>query len=126
MEFKMTKTPEDPDREDRIHYEAVVDACGEEERAMGWYYYVQDKLHCPFQSKCISKRKISPLQEGEILDVQGMAPEDECMKEVFVEIHWQGRELAVPLSQLEAIDVDEETQEAIEDWHYWVARGYQY
>jgi hypothetical protein len=56
-----------------------------------------------------------------------MAPEDECMKEIFIEINWQGRQLAVPLSQLEAIEeVEEETQEAIEDWHYWVARGYQY
>jgi hypothetical protein len=29
----------------------------------------------------------------------------------------------VPLSQLEAIDADEPTQEAIGDWHYWVAQG---
>lgn len=78
----------------------------------------------PFSSQVHHKTKDFTLKEGEILDVQGMVPEDECMKEVFVEIHWQGRELAVPLSQLEAIDVDEETQEAIEDWHYWVARGY--
>ena len=26
---------------------------------------------------------------------------------------------------IEAI-VDAETQEAIEDWHYWVARGYEF
>lgn len=33
---------------------------------------------------------------------------------------YQGRphELAVPLMQVEAIDADEETQQAIEDWHY--------
>ena len=37
-----------------------------------------------------------------------------------------GRDLAVPLAQLEGIGVDEETQEAIEDWHYWVARGYEF
>jgi len=43
--------------------------------------------------------------------VQGMASEDECMREVFFEITcWQGEELAVPLSQL--IEV-EETKEAI-------------
>ena len=122
----MTKIPEDLDREHRIDYEAVVDAYGEEERAMGWYYYIQDKLQCPFEAKCISKRRISPLEEGEEVEVQGMAPEEECMKEVFVEVEWQGRRLAVPLAQLDAIDVDEETQKAIEDWHYWVARGYQY
>jgi Calcium binding len=32
--------------------------------------------------------------------------------------------LAVPLSQLTAIDPDQSTREAIEDWHYWVAQGY--
>jgi len=42
-----------------------------------------------------------------------MAPEKECIKEVFVEIIWQGRKLAVPLAQLEQIDADKETQEAI-------------
>ncbi|MCD6376967.1 MAG: calcium-binding protein [Caldisericaceae bacterium] len=123
----MERIPEDSDREYRIHDEAVVDAYGEEERAMGWDYYMDDKLHRPFKAKCIAKRRISPLQEGEEVEIQGMAPEDECMKEIFIEINWQGRQLAVPLSQIEAIEeVEEETQEAIEDWHYWAARGYQY
>lgn len=93
---------------------------------MGWYYYMEDKLQCPFQAKCIVKRRTSPLDQGEIVTVQAMAPEDECMNEIFVEIFWQGRDLVVPLSQLEAIDADEKTLEAIGDWHYWVARGYQY
>lgn len=123
----MERIPEDPDREYRIHDEAIVDTYGEVERAAGWYYFMDDKLHCPFKAKCIKKRIISPLQEGEEVEIQRMAPEDECMKELFVEINWQGKQLAVPLSQLEAIEEpDEETQEAIEDWHYWVARGYQY
>ena len=33
--------------------------------------------------------------------------------------------LAVPLMQLEGIGVDEEAQQAIADWHYWVDRGYE-
>ena len=41
-------------------------------------------------------------------------------------LKWQERQFAVPLSQLEGIRVDESTQEAIEDWHYWVAQGYQF
>jgi hypothetical protein len=28
--------------------------------------------------------------------------------------------------QLEGIDVDEDTQEGISDWHYWVEQGYQF
>jgi Calcium binding len=27
--------------------------------------------------------------------------------------------------QVEGIDADEETQQAIEDWHYWVKQGYE-
>jgi hypothetical protein len=32
--------------------------------------------------------------------------------------------MAVPLSQLEVIDADESTHEAIGDWHYRVLQGY--
>jgi len=54
-----------------------------------------------------------------------MAPEDDCMHEMFVLIEWQSRQFGVPLAQVEPVDVDELTQEAIADWHYWVQRGYQ-
>lgn len=30
----------DPIRETRIHIEAIADAYGPEERALGWYYYL--------------------------------------------------------------------------------------
>jgi hypothetical protein len=53
-----------------------------------------------------------------------MATEDACEHDMLVQIRWQGRKMAVPLSQLEAIDADESTDEVIGDWHYWVARGY--
>jgi hypothetical protein len=53
-----------------------------------------------------------------------MAPEDSCAGDMLVLIRWQGRNVAVPLSQLVAIDADESTIEAIGDWHYWLAQGY--
>jgi hypothetical protein len=52
-----------------------------------------------------------------------MAVEDACEHDMLVQIRWHGRKMAVPLSQLLAIDEDESTQEAIGDWHYWVAQG---
>jgi hypothetical protein len=115
----------DEAREERITMEAIVDAYGPEEQAMGWYYYLEDRLAFPFHAKCSYERRSSPLKRGETVEVIGMAPEEECMHEMFVEIRWLDRELAVPLAQLEAIDTDEPTQEGIADWHYWVARGYQ-
>ncbi|UBF30343.1 calcium-binding protein (plasmid) [Kovacikia minuta CCNUW1] len=116
---------EDPDREERITMEAIVDAYGSEEQAMGWYYYLDDKITFPFQAKCIQARKVSPLKLGEVVEVTAMAPADDCEREMFVLIRWVDRELAVPLVQLEGIDVDDETEEAIADWHYWMARGYE-
>ena len=55
-----------------------------------------------------------------------MAPEDDCLHEMFVEIRWSVRRLAIPLGQIEPIEHDDETQEALEDWHYWVAQGYEF
>ena len=60
------------------------------------------------------------------MQVTGKPPEEECLQEMFVEVKWKGRTFAVPLSQLEGIEVDHETQQAIEDWHYWVGRGHEF
>ena len=120
----MSKPKKDPSREERIRNEAVVDAYGPEEQAMGWYYYLENKLRFPFQAKCIASKVVSPLRKGEIVEVRRMAPEDSCSNDMLVLIRWQGRNMAVPLSQLAGVDVDESTAEAIGDWHYWVAQGY--
>ncbi len=106
--------------------EIVVDAYDENERALGWYYYLEDKLVFPFRAKCVAPREISALKQGEEVEVVGMPSEDECEREMFVTVEWEKRTVAVPLSQLKGVDVDEETQEAIEDWHYWVKQGYEF
>lgn len=116
---------EDQAREHRIAMEAIVDAYGPEEQAMSWYYYLEDKISFPFSAKCIAERKISPLTLGEKVEVIGMGPEEECEREMFAVVRWMDRELAVPLIQLEGVDVDDQTEEAIGDWHYWIARGYE-
>jgi hypothetical protein len=38
----------DEDRENRITMEIVVGCYDGGERAMGWHYYLEDKLHMPF------------------------------------------------------------------------------
>jgi hypothetical protein len=120
----MAKRKEDPVREERIQNEVVVDAYGPQEQAMGWYYYLEDKIRFPFQAKCMVAKAVSPLLKGEIVEVQGMAPEEACASEMLVLMKWQGRTMAVPLSQLQAIKGNKATDEAIADWHYWVAQGY--
>jgi hypothetical protein len=58
---KLGKPKRDEEREARILMEIVVDAHDEEERAMGWYCYLQDTLSFPFVTRCINDRAISPL-----------------------------------------------------------------
>jgi hypothetical protein len=117
---------EDPIREERITMEIVVDTYGEYERAIGWYCYLDDILAFPFKAECITERKISPLRKGEKVKVLSMSSDDDCMKEMFVQIEWQGREMGVPLMQLKPIGVDSEIRQAVEDWHYWVEMGYEF
>ena len=122
----MAKRKKDPIREDRIQNEAIVDAYGPEEQALGWYYYLENKIRFPFQAKCIVAKAVSPLRKGETVEVQRLASEDACVSDMLVLIRWQRRKMAVPLSQLTALDADQSTTEAIGDWHYWVAQGYQF
>jgi Calcium binding len=74
---------------------------------------------------CTAERSISPLRARDEVEVGGMAPEEECEHEMFVLIRWERRTLAVPLAQLEGVAVGEQTRQAIEDWQYWVAQGYE-
>ena len=104
----MERIPRDEAREERITMEVVVDAYGPEERAMGWYTYLQDEIGYasqPMLAHCIADRAISPLQVGDEVEILDMAQADECECEMFVMIRWgvpggkQG--LGVPLSQLQ-------------------------
>jgi hypothetical protein len=119
----MRKLKKDRIREDRIHNEAIVDA-GPDEQAMSWYYYLESKISFPFQAKCVAAKPVSPLRKGETAEVVRMAPENACMHDMLVQIRWRGRKIAVPLSQLDAIDPDRLTKQTIGDWHYSVSQGY--
>lgn len=116
----------DSEREDRIIMEIVVDAYGSDERAMGWYCYLENTLNFPFTAQCKGKRSISPLKAKDKVEVTGMSPSDECYREMFVTIRCEDDELAIPLSQLKVVDADEQTRQAVEDWHYWVKQGYEF
>jgi Calcium binding len=120
----MARAKEDV-REQRITMEAIVDAYDSGERAMGWYYYLDDKLKVPFKARCRIARPISLLKIGEEVEVLGMAPEEECDAEMFVWVGRGGERVAVPLVQLQPLSYDRATQEAIDDWLYWVDRGYE-
>jgi hypothetical protein len=116
----------DTDREERIDMEVVVDAYEPGERAMGWYYYLEDKISFPFTAKCIVANKRSPLKLGEKVTVTQMSGPENCENDMYVDILFNNKELATPLSQLKPIDADDDTDEAIADWHYWINQGYMF
>ena len=120
----MERSSRDEEREKRIDYEIIVDCYDPEEQAMGWYYYLERTLQFPFLARCVAKRAISPLRVGDEVEVVAMAPEDECEHEMFVLTRWDRGTLAVPLAQLAGIAADEQTEQAIGDWRYWVGSGY--
>ena len=122
----MAKAKQNKQREQRIHQEIVVDAYNAEEQAMGWYYYLEEQLRFPFRAKCVASRAISPLRKGQEVDIVGLAPADECESEMFITVPWEKRTLAVPLAQLEPIQADQATKQAVGDWHYWVEQGYEF
>ena len=95
---------------------------------MGWYYYLEDKMAFPFEAKCHREISTSPVQVGDQVTVSGMASEDVCAHSMFVTISYADRKLDVPLAQLSPADEDgdEDTIEAIGDWHYWQNQGYQF
>ncbi len=121
----MPRKPKDEEREERITMEIIVDTYNAEEQAMGWYSYLEGTMQFPFAARCVTQRSISPLKPGDEVEVVGMAPAEECHHDMLVTILWNAYELDVPLSELQGIDVNEKTQQAIEDWHYWVDQGYE-
>ena len=120
------RATEDQPREDRILFEIVVDAYNETERALSWYYYLQEKLQFPLAGKCRSIRSTSPLKKGQKLEVLSMAQEDDCMSEIMVTVKAGRSRIAVPLEQVGCESIDQDTCQGVADWHYWRARGYDY
>jgi len=114
----------DAAREERISMEAIVDAYGPEEQAIGWYYYLDGKISFPFVAECISVDKRTPLKLKEQITVKQMSGEDCCEHDMYVDISWNDQELAIPLTQIQPLKADEDTVEAIGDWHYWKKQGY--
>ncbi len=124
--YPMSNPEDDKSREHRIITQILADTYNEEQQLMGWYCYLEHKLHFPFKAKWLTRGSTLKDEEVEVLE---MSPENDCQEEMFVEVVYQegkaGNVFSVPLSHLEVLEADDKTQQAIADWHYWVDRGYQ-
>lgn len=45
---------------------------------------------------------------------------------MYVEVEYDDDPFSAKLEDIEPIDVDETTKTVIDDWKYWVARGYEF
>ncbi|MBU7584915.1 MAG: calcium-binding protein [Nostoc sp. TH1S01] len=126
----MSSVERDETRENRIATEIIADAEDKEDRAMGWYYYLEEALNCPFMAKWAKKSRKTSTIEEKTVEVLGMAPDDECLKDMYVEVaDINGKDddvYSAKLSDIKPIDADGDTEQAIADWHYWLARGYKF
>lgn len=112
-------------RDSRIG-EITADANDDYEVMLGWMNYLEENVPFPFEAECVQQRKISPLRKGERVTALDLLSEDDSRGEFFVLIEWSGRKMGVPLAQLKPLNVSKETKQAIEDWQYWKARGYEF
>jgi hypothetical protein len=112
--------------EDRIDMQIIVDTYDESEAAMGWHCYLQDTIIFPFKAECIKKVSTSPLLPNETIEVIGMDEAENCEHDMLAQVKRRDDMICVPLKQLECIDVDENTKQAIGDWLYWIEQGYHF
>lgn len=112
---------EDPDRENRIAEEVLVDTYDIYEEMAAWEAYLEDRVSFPFQAHW------GDPDSGEEVEVLSFDDNNECDTNIFVKVHYQNGdeadELSVLLVEIVPIEVDEDSQQAIEDWQYWVEKG---
>ncbi|KKI98146.1 calcium-binding protein [Prochlorothrix hollandica] len=111
----------DPDRENRIAEEVLVDTYDLYEVIAAWFTYLEDRLSFPFQAHW------GDPDNGDTVMVRDFDEDNECDTNVFMKVVYDDGEvedeISILLTDLFPIDADEESQRAIADWHYWVAQG---
>lgn len=115
----------DEEREQRITMEILVDAHTPEVQAMGWYSSLEDRLHFsswPGASPNVASR---PCASATRSRSPGWPPKRSASTRCSSSSAGNTDPLAVPLAKLEGVAVDDQTRQVIEDWHYWVAQGYE-
>jgi hypothetical protein len=79
-----------------LSLEIIRDAYRPAERALSWYYYLEEHLEFPFEAECITDRATSPLRIDDKVDVVGVPTEEDCEEGMLVNIRWSDRLLAIP------------------------------
>lgn len=86
-----------------------------------WEKYLKDKINLPFKGKVSEYQHPSSsiYQDDEVKVVKFESIED--LYGIIVEIRYKREKNYFPLCDLEAIDLDEEGKQALDDYRYWFA-----
>jgi hypothetical protein len=116
----MRSTHPDPDREDRILNEVIVDCYDEEEEETSWFYYLNDEVSYPF-SAVVRLSKKGGQTEEKTVEVVEMDPEAENGGTLRMGITEPGQKRVqyIPLSDFVKADTTDDNLQALNDWLYW-------
>ena len=108
-----------------IEDEIVVDANGDDEVFMGWYYFMMETLEFPFKAVVPIKKRNGKTEEHtvEVVEDATDAERFKCQA-YYVNVDYEGVLMKVEVADLKPINASEETLKAIDVWKYWHAKGY--
>ena len=78
------------------------------------------------QALVVFERLLESLEPGLLADHLKPLADRVAVREMFVLVGFAGRKLGVTLVQLAPVKPDKAMREAVEDWRYWVAMGYEF
>ena len=108
-----------------IEEEIVVDANGDDEVYMGWYYFMSETLEFPFKAVATIKKRNGTIEERTVEVVED-ATDSERFKcqAYYVNVDYEDVMMKVEVADLKPINASEETLKAITVWQYGKENGY--
>jgi len=109
----------------RIDYKILVDCYDEYEQGQGWTLYLVDNITCPFTAEYsgTSKLSIAPNTLITVLELMNSEYDSEEDFEYFmamVEAEIGDVIYEIPLADLKIVEANEKTEQAVEDWKYYI------
>jgi hypothetical protein len=111
---------EDPIRQKRIDYEVIVDCYDDNEVAMGWYYYIAEKLVFPIPATVQLKQRGGKVEQVEV-EIVEVDPKSEEGHPIRLGITEKGQKRVQYISPEMITHLNTSTANTIiiNDWLYW-------
>jgi Calcium binding len=110
----------DEAREHRIHDEIIVDAYGEYEQSMSWYYHMEENLAFPIKAKVKLRLRGDKTEEKavKIVEIDSKSETSLTLRLGITEGKSDRVQYICP-DEIININTTEENLEVLNDWLYW-------